>query len=52
MAHGEKERAQAGVEGEWVCVGALGARHGVRGDMRLKPFTEYPLAIWQATQAR
>jgi len=47
MAHGEKERAQAGVEGEWVCVGALGAPHGVKGDMRLKSFTENPLAIFK-----
>jgi 16S rRNA processing protein RimM len=52
MAHGEKERAQAGVEGNWVQVGALGASHGVRGDVRLKSFTEKPLAIFKFSDLR
>ena len=47
MTHGEKERSQAGVEGNWVSVGSLGAPHGVKGDMRLKSFTEIPDAIFK-----
>jgi len=42
MTHGDKERTQAGVEGDWVQVGSIGAPHGVKGDMRLKSFTENP----------
>lgn len=52
MTDGQKERAQAGVEGDWVCVGTLGAAHGVRGDMRLKSFTEKPLAIFKLPDLR
>lgn len=46
MASGEKERAHAGVEGDWIKVGSIGAPHGVRGDMRLKSFTENPADIF------
>lgn len=49
MTHGEKERAQAGVSGDWVCVGTLGAPRGVKGDLRLKPFTENAAAIFKFT---
>ena len=28
-----------------VCVGQIGAAHGVRGEVRLKPFTEDPLGV-------
>jgi 16S rRNA processing protein RimM len=52
MTVGQNERAQAGVEGEWICVGALGAPHGVRGDMRLKSFTEQPAAIFKFVDIR
>ena len=46
MTHGQKERAQAGVTGDWVCVGTLGAPRGVKGDMRLRSFTENAAAIF------
>jgi len=46
MAHGENERAQAGVEGDWICVGAFSGPHGIKGDIRLKSFTENPKAIF------
>jgi 16S rRNA processing protein RimM len=52
MTEGDKERIQAGIEGEWVCVGALGAPHGVRGDVRLRPFTENPAAIFKFNDLR
>jgi len=28
-----------------VCIAQIGAAHGVRGEVRLKPFTENPLAV-------
>ncbi len=43
---------QTGVEGDWVLVGALGAPHGVRGDMRLKSFTQNPTAIFKFADLR
>ncbi|WP_420429933.1 ribosome maturation factor RimM [Kordiimonas sp.] len=46
MASGAHERAQRGVEDGWICVGALSGAHGVRGDVRLKSFTEDPEAIF------
>jgi len=52
MANGQDERHQAGVEGDWVCVGALGAAHGVKGDMRLKSFTENAAAIFNFSDLR
>lgn len=52
MTHGQKERAQAGVsqmgiDGDWVCVGTLGAPRGVKGDIRLKSFTDNVAAIFK-----
>ena len=52
MAQGEKERSQAGVEGDWVQVGSIGAPHGVRGDMRLKSFTEKATDIFKFADLR
>jgi len=52
MTHGQKERTQAGVEGGWVQVGSLGSAHGVKGDMRLKSFTENPAAIFKFNDLR
>ncbi len=46
MASGTHERAQRGVEDGWICVGVLSGAHGVRGDVRLKSFTEDPEAIF------
>lgn len=48
-ATGQEERRQAGVEGEWICVGALSGSYGVRGETRLKSFTEDPAAIFSYT---
>src|ERR1043165_10175666 len=28
-----------------ICIAQIGAAHGVRGEVRLKPFTEDPLAV-------
>ena len=33
------------MSGERVCVGAISGVHGVRGDVRIKPFTETPEAV-------
>ncbi len=52
MTDGQNERRQAGVEGNWVCVATLGAPHGVKGDMRLKSFTEVPAAIFKFSDLR
>ena len=30
---------------ERVCIAQIGAAHGVRGELRLKPFTEDPLSV-------
>ncbi|WND01829.1 ribosome maturation factor RimM [Temperatibacter marinus] len=42
----EASREQFGLatvdENEWICVGAFTGAHGVRGDVRLKSFTEDP----------
>ncbi|TNE62386.1 MAG: 16S rRNA processing protein RimM [Alphaproteobacteria bacterium] len=40
------ERRQHGVEDGWIAVGAFAGAHGVRGDVRLKSFTEVPDAIF------
>ena len=52
MAQSGNDRGQTGAEGDWVLVGTLGAPHGVRGDMRLKSFTENPVAIFKFTDLR
>ncbi|MFC3052631.1 ribosome maturation factor RimM [Kordiimonas pumila] len=46
----QTERQQAGVEGDWICVGAFAGSHGVKGDVRLKSFTEDPAAIFSYTE--
>jgi len=38
-------RRHHGVENGWIAVGAFAGAHGVRGDVRLKSFTETPDAI-------
>ncbi|MBL4638958.1 MAG: 16S rRNA processing protein RimM [Kordiimonadaceae bacterium] len=43
---GQTDRQQSGVQGDWICVGAFAGSHGVRGDVRLKSFTENPKAIF------
>ncbi|PCI59380.1 MAG: 16S rRNA processing protein RimM [Kordiimonadales bacterium] len=49
---GQAARRQVGVEGDWVCVGALAGTHGVRGDVRLRSFTENPAAIFKLKDLR
>ncbi len=29
-------------QGDWVCVGAIAGAHGVKGDVRIRSFTQYP----------
>lgn len=43
----QANRDSVGVDGDWICVGAFGAPHGVRGDVRLKSFTDDPNAIFK-----
>lgn len=52
MTYGEKNQTNANAEGVWVQVGAVGAPHGVRGDMRLKSFTENPASIFKFADIR
>ncbi|MCK0068419.1 ribosome maturation factor RimM [Kordiimonas laminariae] len=42
----KKDLEQAGIEGGWICIGAFAGSHGVRGDVKLKSFTEQPEAIF------
>ncbi len=42
----QEERKQAGIEDDWICVGAFAGSHGVRGDVKIKSFTEDPAAIF------
>jgi len=51
MARSGNDRGQ-GTEGDWVLVGSVGAPHGVRGDMRLKSFTENPVSIFKFADMR
>lgn len=51
MAQSGNDRGQ-GAEGDWVQVGTVGAPHGVRGDMRLKSFTENPVSIFKFVDLR
>jgi 16S rRNA processing protein RimM len=37
--------ADASVDGEKICLGAIASPHGVRGMVRIKPFTEHPQDI-------
>lgn len=45
-------REQAGLEGEWVCVGALGAPHGVKGALRLNSFTDVAADVFRFKELR
>lgn len=40
-----EDRRSQGVEDGWVCVGMFSGAHGVRGDVRLRSFTDDPKAI-------
>ena len=46
MSKNKKNLEQAGIEGDWICIGAFAGAHGVRGDVKLKSFTEQPDAIF------
>ncbi len=46
MTNASEERRQRGIEDGWICVGAFAGSHGVRGDVRLKSFTDVPKAIF------
>lgn len=46
MTRSIENKGPVGLEGDWVCVGAFGAPHGVRGDLRLKSFTERADAVF------
>jgi len=52
MANKRTEREQAGIEGGWIKVGTLGAAHGVRGDLRLKSYTEKATDIFTFAEVR
>lgn len=42
----QANRDNAGVDGDWIMVGAFGAPHGVKGAVRLKSFTDDPAAVF------
>lgn len=42
----QANRDNAGIEGDWIMVGAFGAPHGVKGAVRLKSFTDVAGAIF------
>ncbi|WP_286829707.1 MULTISPECIES: ribosome maturation factor RimM [Kordiimonas] len=46
MANASEEHRQRGIEDGWICVGAFAGAHGVRGDVRLKSFTDVPNALF------
>ncbi|UTW55053.1 ribosome maturation factor RimM [Kordiimonas sp. SCSIO 12610] len=52
MSNSRNERVQQGVEDGWVCVGALGASHGVRGELRLRSFTDDEETVFQFSDLR
>lgn len=52
MSNNRNERVQQGVEDGWVCVGALGASHGVRGELRLRAFTDDEETVFQFSDLR
>lgn len=39
-------------EGKWVCVGAIGAPHGVAGEVRIRAFAEPPLVLQDFAELR
>lgn len=47
---GREERRQSGIDGDWICVGAIAGSHGVRGDIKLKSFTDGPDAIFSYSE--
>lgn len=47
MKQDSRNQGNNGAESDWVLVGTVGAPHGVRGDMRLKSFTENPASIFK-----
>lgn len=52
MSNNRNERVQQGVEDGWVCVGALGASHGVRGELRLRSFTDDEETVFRFSDLR
>lgn len=46
MTKGSEERRQRGIEDGWISVGAFAGSHGVRGDVRIKSFTDDPGALF------
>lgn len=42
----QANRDNAGIDGDWIMVGAFGAPHGVKGAVRLKSFTDVAGAIF------
>lgn len=46
MTKGSEERRQRGIEDGWISVGAFAGSHGVRGDVRIKSFTDVPSALF------
>ena len=52
MKQGSINKGNTGAESDWVLVGSLGAPHGVRGDMRLKSFTENPASLFKFADLR
>ena len=48
----QANRDNAGVDGDWIMVGAFGAPHGVKGAVRLKSFTDDPAAVFAFNDVR
>ncbi len=48
----QPNRDNAGIDGDWICVGSFGAPHGVRGAVRLKSFTEVAADIFAFADVR
>lgn len=48
----QANRDNAGIEGDWIMVGAIGAPHGVKGAVRLKSFTDDPAAVFAFDDVR
>lgn len=46
MTGAHDERRQNGLQDGWVAIGVFAGAHGVKGDVRLKSFTEDPDAIF------
>lgn len=46
MTNASEERRQRGIEDGWISVGAFAGSHGVRGDVRIKSFTDEPGALF------